>query len=74
MDVHDYKELLPILLLGVTFFVVTVVVLYWSAKKGHLRNFDAQAKTIFTDEEPEGEVSDQFPERRKKSRSSQDRK
>jgi nitrogen fixation-related uncharacterized protein len=61
MDVHDYKELLPIILLGVAFFVVTVTMLYWSAKKGHLRNFDAQAKTIFTDEEPEGEISDSFP-------------
>lgn len=74
MDVYDYKELWPILLLGIAFFVVTVIVLYWSAKKGHLRNFDAQAKTIFTEEEPEGEVSDEFPESRKSSRSRKDRK
>ena len=74
MDVYDYKELLPIILLGVAFFVVTVAVLYWSAKKGHLRNFDAQAKTIFTEEEPEGEVSDEFPESRKSSRSRKNRK
>jgi nitrogen fixation-related uncharacterized protein len=74
MDVYDYKELLPIILLGVAFFVVTVAVLYWSAKKGHLRNFDDQAKTIFTEEEPEGEVSDEFPESRKSSRSRKNRK
>ena len=74
MDVYDYKELLPIILLGVAFFVVTVAVLYWSAKKGHLRNFDAQAKTIFTEEEPEGEVSDEFPESRKSPRSRKNRK
>jgi len=74
MELYDYKELLPILLLGIAFFVVTVVVLYWSAKQGHLRNFDAQAKTIFTEEEPEGEVSDTFPESRKLSRSRKDRK
>jgi len=49
--------------------VVTIGMLYWSAKKGHLRNFDAQANTIFTEEEPEGEVSDTFPESRKLSRS-----
>lgn len=74
MDVYDYKELLPIILLGIAFFVVTVAVLYWSAKKGHLRNFDDQAKTIFTKEEPEGEVSDTFPDSRKPSRSRKDRK
>lgn len=74
MDVYDYKELWPILLLGVAFFVVTVAVLYWSAKKGHLRDFDAQANTIFTEEEPEGEVSDQFPDSRKSSSSRKNRK
>lgn len=74
MDVYDYKQLLPILILGIAFFVVAVGVLYWSAKKGHLRNFDAQAKTIFTEEEPEGEVSDEFPESRKSSRSRKHRK
>ena len=74
MDVYDYKELLPIILLGIAFFVVTIIVLYWSAKKGHLRNFDAQAKTIFTEEEPEGEVSDAFPKSSKSSISRKDRK
>jgi len=69
MDVHDYKEIWPILLLGIAFFVVAIGMLYWSAKKGHLRNFDSQANTIFTEEEPEGEVSDTFPESRKLSRS-----
>ena len=37
---------------------------YWSSKRGQLRDFDAQAKTIFTDEEPEGVVSDQFPDKK----------
>lgn len=74
MEVYDYKELLPILLLGLGFFVVAVIMLYWSAKKGQLRNFDEQAKTIFTTEEPEGEVSDQFPESRKSFRSRKHRK
>lgn len=68
MEATSYTELLPIILLGVAFFVVAVTMLYWSAKKGHLRNFDAQANTIFTAEEPEGEVSDTFPESRKRFR------
>jgi len=61
MDVESYTDLIPLILLGVVFFFVAVSALYWSAKKGQLRNFDSQAKTIFTDEEPEGELSDSFP-------------
>lgn len=68
MDVYDYKQLLPIILLGLAFFSVAVSMLYWSAKKGQLRNFDQQARTIFTEEEPEGEVSDAFPEDDKKNK------
>lgn len=69
MDVYDYKQLLPIILLGIAFFVVAAIMLYWASKRGQLRDFDSQAKTIFTEEEPEGEISDQFPESRKASRS-----
>ncbi|MDQ8194192.1 cbb3-type cytochrome oxidase assembly protein CcoS [Coraliomargarita sp. SDUM461004] len=65
MDVDNYTELLPLITLGVIFFIIAVSALYWSAKKGQLRNFDAQAKTIFTDEEPEGEISDSFPSKQK---------
>lgn len=61
MRVEDYTELLPIIVLGVFFFVTAVGALYWVSKRGELRNFDSQAKTIFTDEEPEGEISDRFP-------------
>lgn len=67
MDVANYTELLPIILLGIAFFAVAIGALYWSAKKGQLRDFDQQAKTIFTDEEPEGEVSDTFPEKKKRA-------
>jgi len=68
MEATSYTQLLPIIILGVAFFVVTIVMLFWSAKKGHLRRFDAQAKTIFTEEEPEGEISDKFPESSKTTR------
>lgn len=61
MDVDHYRELVPLIILGTIFFIVAVSALYWSAKKGQLRDFDDQAKTIFTDEEPEGQVSDAFP-------------
>ena len=64
MDVETYTDLIPIIFLGVVFFIVAISALYWSAKKGQLREFDSQAKTIFTDEEPEGEISDTFPSKK----------
>lgn len=61
MDAENYTDLIPIIFLGVVFFTIAVSSLYWSSKKGQLRDFDKQARTIFTEEEPEGEVSDFFP-------------
>lgn len=51
--------------LGVVFFVVSLTALYWAAKNGQLKNFDKNARTIFTDEEPEGFRQDAFPKSRK---------
>ena len=61
MDAETYTDLIPLIFLGVVFFIVAISPLFWTAKKGQLRNFNSQAKTIFTDEEPEGEISDTFP-------------
>lgn len=72
MDAENYTDLIPLIFLGVVFFTVAVSALYWSAKKGQLRNFDKQAKTIFTEEEPEGEVSDSFPNTDKKQKKKED--
>ncbi|WPJ95725.1 hypothetical protein SH580_20100 [Coraliomargarita algicola] len=72
MDVDSYTSILPLITLGVLFFIVAVSMLYWSAKKGQLRNFDSQAKVIFTDEEPEGQVSDSFPTKNKKKNKNRD--
>ncbi|MGB0334571.1 MAG: cbb3-type cytochrome oxidase assembly protein CcoS [Opitutales bacterium] len=66
MDAESYTDLIPIIFLGVVFFIVAVSALYWSAKRGQLRDFDDQSRTIFTDEEPEGEISDTFPEKKNK--------
>ena len=66
MDVSNYINLLPIILLGVLFFASAAGALYWAAKNGQLRHFDKQSKVIFTEEEPEGEVSDSFPQKNKK--------
>ena len=65
MDVESYTDLIHLIFLGVVFFIVALSALYWTAKKGQLRDFDSQAKTIFTYEEPEGEISDSFPDKKK---------
>lgn len=64
MPVENYLELLPVILLGIFFFSVTVYMLYWAANKGYFRNMDEQSKVIFTEEEPEGTFSDSFPDKR----------
>lgn len=64
MSVENYLSLLPILLLAIFFFGAAISMFYWSARKGQLRNFDQQARVIFTEEEPEGSVSDHFPNRK----------
>jgi len=66
MDAESYTDLLPIIILGGVFFVSAIAMLYWTSKRGQLRDFDKQAKIIFTDEEPEGEISDSFPGKNKK--------
>ena len=66
MDVSDYKELSPIIVLGAFFFVTAVGALYWSAKRGQMKNLNEQARTIFTEEEPEGEITDSFPDKKRK--------
>ena len=63
MPVENYLELLPLILLGILFFAVSIGALYWASRKGQLRDFDKQATVIFTEEEPEGEVSDKFPDK-----------
>jgi len=47
--------------LGGLFFASAVAALWWSAKNGQLRNFDQGARTVFTEEEPEGVHTDYFP-------------
>ncbi|MEX0331388.1 MAG: cbb3-type cytochrome oxidase assembly protein [Puniceicoccaceae bacterium] len=48
------------------FFVAAAMALHWAHKNGQLSNLERGAQTIFDDDEPMGEVSDQFPKKRKK--------
>jgi len=66
MQWHIY--LLIIAVLGVVFFAAALIALFWSAKRGHLTNFELQSKSIFDDDEPEGEHTDFFPGEKSKAR------
>lgn len=48
------------------FFVAAALALHWAHKHGQLSNLERGAQTIFDDDEPMGEVTDQFPEKRRK--------
>lgn len=60
--------LVIIFVLGGLFFLSAILALWWAATHGQLRQFERGAKTIFTEEEPEGIQSDFFPGEAKKAR------
>lgn len=41
---------------------------FWAAKEGQLRDLDAQSRSIFDEEEPEGKITDAFPGKKKKKK------
>ena len=45
---------------------MAVYALYWSSKHGQLRDFERGAASIFDEQEPVGQMTDQFPARRGK--------
>jgi nitrogen fixation-related uncharacterized protein len=50
------------------FFIGAALALYWAHRNGQLSELEEGAKSIFDEDEPMGEVSDQFPEKRRKGR------
>lgn len=54
-----------VVVLGILFFTSGIAALVWAAKSGHFRNFEEQARSIFTEEEPEGIRTDSFPKNKK---------
>lgn len=64
MDWWD-SILLFLVLFGALIFASAVYALYWAAKNGQFDDFEQGAKTIFTEEEPEGEIIDAFPGQKK---------
>jgi nitrogen fixation-related uncharacterized protein len=52
------------------FFVCAAYALYWAHKNGQLSNFEEGAKSIFDEEEPQGDQTDFFPGKDKSKPSS----
>ncbi|MGE9289403.1 MAG: cbb3-type cytochrome oxidase assembly protein [Puniceicoccales bacterium] len=53
--------IIAVLVLAGALFTSAICALFWAAKNGQLDNFENSAKSIFTEEEPEGEIIDSFP-------------
>ena len=49
------------------FFLAASLALYWAHKHGQLGNLEEGSRSIFDADEPEGEVTDQFPRKRKRN-------
>ncbi len=55
-----------VVVMAVAVMASAVYALYWAVKTGQFRQFEKGATEIFTAEEPEGQPTDFFPQKRKK--------
>ncbi len=60
----NHVLIIGILVVATALFASAIYALFWASKNGQLDNFEKGAKTIFTEEEPEGEVIDSFPDKK----------
>lgn len=54
------------------FFVLAALALFWAHRNGQLNNLEQGSRSIFDEDEPEGEITDAFPKSSKKKRTSKD--
>lgn len=54
-----------VIIVAALIFVSAVYALYWASRNGQLERFEDGARTIFTEEEPEGQPLDSFPDKEK---------
>ncbi len=47
-----------------SFFIAAAIALHWAHKNGQFSNLDNGARSIFDEDEPLGQVTDQFPVKR----------
>lgn len=55
-----------VVLMAAAVMASAVYALYWAVKTGQFRQFEKGATEIFTEEEPQGQATDFFPQKRKK--------
>lgn len=65
MELNAY--IIAIITVVALIFLSGIYALHWSAKKGYMQNLEAGARSIFTEEEPEGIQTDFFPKKQKSS-------
>lgn len=60
------------ILMGVAalFFAGAAYLLHWAHRNKQLENLEEGARSIFDEDEPEGEITDHFPTSRRRSRAS----
>jgi len=57
-----------ILVLGALFFASAIYALFWAVRNKQFQDFDRGARTIFSEDEPEGTHTDYFPGEKAKAR------
>lgn len=60
-----------IIIMVALIFASGIYMLYWASKKGYMQNLEAGARSIFTEEEPEGVQTDFFPNSSRKTHSTE---
>lgn len=61
-------HVLVMVLMGILFFSTGIFVLYWCVKTGQMSDFEEGARSIFSEDEPEGEQTDFFPAKKVKNK------
>ncbi len=59
---------LGMLLVMVSILASAIAALYWAASHGEFDNLEDKSRVIFGDDEPVGEVTDAFPEKKTQDR------
>ncbi|MCG8528693.1 MAG: cbb3-type cytochrome oxidase assembly protein CcoS [Opitutales bacterium] len=66
-DLNQSWDIVIIILIvfGLLFFGIAAYALQWAAKNGQFQKFEKGSRVIFDEEEPEGEIADRFPSKKK---------
>lgn len=63
-----YGSYIFVVVIAAAVMASAVYALHWAVKTGQFSRLEQDARIIFDKEEPEGQVTDRFPAKRKKGR------